>query len=203
MKSVVEEEEEKDFPFAEIIQKDDADLLQYWITNHQEVLERFGVDESLLEFASHYSCPRVVKTLLASKLKVPFGTALNRAAQNNSKEIVGYLLEAKAHVGGWMERDYTPYRPLHNAITNKNMAIALQLLEAGDSIVHIEKEVIVPECLVVHQRCLAARQLARRATERALRHAGLHKDMIPVIVRWVAHSDLEKWEVICQKGSKK
>lgn len=171
-----------DFPLYGIIQTDDAIVLQYWITEHPQCVDT-GV---LLEFASHYNCPRVVKTLLASKLKVPFGTALNRAAQSGSKEIVGYLLEAKAHVGGGMERDYTPCRPLHNAISNNNMAIAFQLLEAGDSIVHIEKEVVVPDCLVVHQRCLAARQLARRATERALRHAGVCKDVALMIGHMVA-----------------
>jgi hypothetical protein len=189
----------EDFPFYEIIQKDDADLLQYWITNHQQVLERFGCDGSLLEFASHYGCPRVAKTLLVSKLKVPFGTALNRAAQSNSNDIVGYLLEAKAHVAGGLDRYYTPYRPLHHAIANKNMAMAFQLLEAGDSIAYMEKEDVVPDYLVVRQSCLAARQLARRATERALRHAGLHKDLIPVIVQMVAHSDLKEWEVPLNK----
>lgn len=58
--------EDEEFPFYEIIKKDDADVLQYWITKNPHHLKLAGVDGSLLEFASHYVCPRVVKTLSLS-----------------------------------------------------------------------------------------------------------------------------------------
>lgn len=45
------------------------------------------------------------------------------------------------------------------------------------------------------QHGLAARLLGTRATERALRHAGVHKDIVPIIVQWVKKSQLEKWKI--------
>lgn len=45
------------------------------------------------------------------------------------------------------------------------------------------------------QHGLAARQLGTRAVERALRHAGVHKDIVPIIVGWIKKSGLEKWKL--------
>lgn len=66
-------------------------------------------------------------------------------------------------------------------------------MEAGATLSDAE-ELFIEPWIKQYQQGLAARQLARRATERALQKAHIvHKDVIPLIGQWVARSDVENW----------
>jgi hypothetical protein len=43
------------------------------------------------------------------------------------------------------------------------------------------------------QRRLAARELGYQAAKRALKHAGMHKDLIPMICQMILKSEVKKW----------
>lgn len=51
----------------------------------------------------------------------------------------------------------------------------------------------VPEWAWDLQRRLAARQLGHQAAKRALKHAGVHKDVIPLICQMILKSEVGKW----------
>lgn len=152
----------------------------------------FSCNNNLLEFAVTCNNVEACKILVEAQLGFSVYDALTTAASLSRSAPLACVIYFLS-IG-------TPFRnnlsgrwpPLKQAVYSNFKPCIRLLMEAGVPLSDAQELTIAP-WIKDYQRSLAARQLARRATERALRKI-VHKDVIPLIGQWVARSNLEEWE---------
>ncbi|MEO6077950.1 MAG: hypothetical protein ABIP54_04140 [Candidatus Andersenbacteria bacterium] len=134
-----------------------------------------------LESAAHMGRPEICQILLPF---FPIAPALTQAVKMDNPDCVRVLLNALSSSDDRLTKKETKSL-LDRAFSSGLNAVAKIILDAGYII-----NTVAPTWAHVYVRCLAARRLATRATQRALKHAGLHKDVIPMIVELIAESEV-------------
>ena len=153
----------------------------------------FSYKTNLLEFAVTCNNVEACKILVEAQLGFSVYDALVIAAsipRSAPLACVIYFLSIGTPLRSEISKRWPPLRQA--VYSNFKPCIRL-LMEAGATLSDAE-DLTIASWIKEYQQGLAARQLARRATERALQKARvIHKDVIPLIGQWVARSDVENW----------
>lgn len=173
-------------------------------------LPRSQLNDSLAILVSTYSShPRHLMTDLLnagadpnavdSKGATPLHLAIRHAIPSDSSDVVRILLDAKAdvnmnavseltnHYGGVSKTICRPLELCANLCFTDTPRIAALLIERGSLPISMPEWVRIQPWFTLMAKGVGRCLLAARATERALLKSGLlHKDVIPLVVRYVA-----------------
>lgn len=140
-----------------------------------------------LESAAYMGRPEICQMLIPF---FPIKPALTQAVKMNNPDCVKVLINAlnSSSSGDRLSKEEAKSL-LCIAFSKDFNDTAKIILGAGYTII----DTIAPFWASLYVRCLAARRLATRATERALKHAGLHKDVVPLIVQMVANLEVYEY----------
>lgn len=176
--------------------------LKELIVSHRQDIQRYHCSfcgnygqmwsYNLLGAAARWDRVEACKLLVEANLWFSSYGALQIAAMYDSVNCIRYFLANGTKIKN--TNNDMDLAPLQLAINCKNARSIKLLMEAGSNLAGTCLNLRnVDDWIKEFQRSLSARQLGQRATKRALQHAKIHKDMIPLIVQWIAQSDPEAW----------
>lgn len=136
-----------------------------------------------MDFAAYVGRPEICQLLLPL-FPIRLGTWNVAIAQHHIECVTLFIHAMNAKLTSKLTKREATYL-LNVAFFEQVSEIARVIMEAGYG-----GDKNAPDWAKSYVKQLAVRCLATRATERALKHAGLHKDVVPMIVELVAESEV-------------
>jgi hypothetical protein len=166
------------------IPPDNVDLLHELIKTSFDKIATWksSSGDDILHYVCLYNAFKSCSVLAVFKSHFSLQEALVTACRNEAVECVKVLIDLGAHATS-SDLDTAIYYYVTDIEIGRDSSrmeqIVKLIIESGTC---YTPPMRFPTIFLDYQRQLAARQLALRATQRALKHAGVHKDLIPMMV---------------------